>query len=422
MNKLKRILSECISKYAQKKGIEIKIDNISFLQGFIFKNICVQWYNEEVMIQSLCIKISIKDLLQNRYVARAIGNGITIASKHIAKADFNVETVECKASFDKHLKEIASDIILNQEIKLSFRSIRNPGNREFFLKAIDLSIDKYKNLFEEHILSHFMKKIYSNSQMTILCYYKLDKTTPFPIVNSKFQYDSLIIYPDNDVISKQYLLNELYKCNHLAKKYLLFEEIPEIIRRTVICTEDPSFELHKGISPVLLGMTLRANISQQALGPGGSTISMQLIKNALLNGEKTMCRKMEEAILTLLMENYYHVSKQDILEVYLNMIEFAPNLYGIEDAARFYFDKSSTELNIIEVIVLTYIIPRPIHFYEALLQKAEQLRRNLRNHIKQYLGVALQKKIVTQSNIQSIETKQIKFGKEFGVLTIESWI
>lgn len=119
------------------------------------------------------------------------------------------------------------------------------------------------------------------------------------------------------------------------------------------------------------------------------------------------------------MENHYLVSKQDILEVYLNMIEFALDVYGIEDAARFYFGKNSSRLNIVEAIVLTYIIPRPKHFYEALLQKTEQLRRNLHQHVRHYLDVALKKDMVTPDEVQSIETGTLVFSEKFGSLTIE---
>lgn len=112
------------------------------------------------------------------------------------------------------------------------------------------------------------------------------------------------------------------------------------------------------------------------------------------------------------------VSKHDILEIYLNMIEFVPNVYGIEDASKFYFGKPFSELNIVEVIVLTDVIPRPIYFYEALLQKTEQLRRNLNNHIKQYLSVALQKKIITRECLKSIGTDHIIFADEFGTLSL----
>ncbi len=419
MNILKRTLADSISKYALKKGIEINIDDISFKKGLTFKNASIQLCSAKAFIKSLHLKIEIKALFRKRIDLDVACKDATITCEHLSDKDFNIEMIECNVSCDKHLKNISCDAILSQKIPLSFKVIRNSNSSDFFIKAEHLSIDKYKWLFSEHILSHFMRTIYSDSSITILCYYKYDNESPYPKLSSIFQYDSLTVYPNNYIISKDYIINELSRCNHLAKDYKRYEEISEIIRRTVICTEDPSFELHKGISPILMGLTLRANINQKALGRGGSTISMQLIKNALLNGKRTMCRKIEETILTLLMENYYHVSKHDILEIYLNMIEFAPNIYGIEDAAKFYFFKPSSELNIVEIIVLTYIIPRPIHFYEALLQKTEQLRINLNNHIKQHLNVALQKKIITQECLNSIGTDYITFADEFGTLSLK---
>lgn len=419
MNKLKSILAERISKYALKKGVKIRIGDISLIKGISLNDVNIQIREEKAFVGSLRIGINLKALLRKRMVTTIRCKDIALTSKHLSEKEFNIETAECKISHDSKLKEIASDILLNQEIEISLRSIGNPESQEYFLKVKDLSIDKYKRLFDVHILSQFMGNLYSNSSITILCYYKCGKATPYPKINSAFQYDSLILNPDNYILSKEYILHELSKRNRIAREYKRYEEIPEIIRRTIISTEDPSFELHKGICPVLMGLTLRANINRNALERGGSTISMQLIKNALLNSERTMCRKIEEAILTLLMENYYHISKQDILEAYLNMIEFAPDVYGIEDAAKFYFGKSSAELSIIEVIVLTYIIPRPIHFYEALLLKTEQLQRNLHNHIKHYLSVVLHKKIITQDVVRPAEIRQIKFTERFGTLLLE---
>ena len=149
-------------------------------------------------------------------------------------------------------------------------------------------------------------------------------------------------------------------------------------------TEDPTYALHSGISRVALGMTIRENIKKRQLKVGGSTIDQQLIKNALLSEERTLYRKVEEAILTLLMVNYYHVDKKDILEVYLNMIEFGPNTYGIEDASQYYFSKPCRMISPIEALVLAYIIPRPLPFHKALLEKTDTLRENLYLHLLRF--------------------------------------
>lgn len=418
MNQLKEILLEYLSRYMQRKGIGLSAEDVSFRKGISFKKLDIDAYGKRVLIDNLHLKIGIIPLLRRKIAMNIVCENITVMPGHLSKTEFCLIRSENNILYDKQKKDFSISSILNESIALSFRIIRNVSEKEFFIKADHLSIDKYKQMFNGHIISSFMKTICSDSPITILCYYKYNCTSLYPKLKSTFQYDSLKIHPDNSILSKEYLIDELRKRKHLAKEYRTLEQIPEIIRRTVICTEDPSFELHKGISPVLTGMTIRTNIHQKALKRGGSTISMQLIKNALLNDERTFTRKIEEAILTLLMENHYLVSKQDILEVYLNMIEFAPDIYGIEDAARFYFGKTSSRLNIVEVIVLTYIIPRPKHFYEALLQKTEQLCKNLHQYVRHYLEVALKKDIVTPDEVQSIETRTIMFSKRFDKLSI----
>lgn len=419
MNKLKEMLLELLSRYAQRKRIGTYIEDFSLRNGISLKNADIDLYGERVVAEDSHLKIGKKALFRKRICIDFTCKNFIIMPGRLSEKEFHLAKIEGNVIYDKPQRELSMTVILNETIALSLKVLKGCGESEFFIKADHLSIDRYKQLFDGHILSHFMRIIHSDSPLTILCYYRYDHTSPYPKLNTTFQYDSLKIVPDSCILSKDYLIGELSRRNHLAKDYKLFGQIPEIIRRTVLCTEDPSFELHKGISPVLIGMTLRANIEQKALKRGGSTISMQLIKNALLNGERTFSRKIEEAILTLLMENYYHVSKQDVLEVYLNMIEFAPDVYGIEDAARFYFDKPSFELSIVEVLVLTYIIPRPIHFYEALLQKTEQLRKNLHAHIVQYLNVVVQKNIISPEAVRSVEIKRIEFTERFGTLLLE---
>ncbi len=419
MNQLKEILLEYLSRYMQRKGIGLSAEDVSFGKGISFKTLDIDAFGERMVIDTLRLKIGIMSLLRRKTAMNIVCENITVMPGHLSKTEFCLIRSEHNILYDKPKKDFSISAVLNESIALSFRMIRNSSGKEFFIKADHLSMDKYKQMFNGHIISGFMETICSDSPVTVLCCYKYNCTSPYPKFKSTFQYDSLKIHPDNSILSKEYLINELRKRKHLAKEYRTLEQIPEIIRRTIICTEDPSFELHKGISPVLTGMAIRTNIHQKALKRGGSTISMQLIKNALLNDERTFTRKIEEAILTLLMENHYLVSKQDILEVYLNMIEFAPDVYGIEDAARFYFGKNSSRLNIVEVIVLTYIIPRPKHFYEALLQKTEQLRRNLHQYLRHYLDVVLKKDIVTPDEVQSLATGTLLFSEKFGSLTIE---
>lgn len=176
------------------------------------------------------------------------------------------------------------------------------------------------------------------------------------------------------------------------------------------------FLLHNGFCDITLAMALRNAINSRHLSVGGSTITQQLVKNAMLNSERTLYRKAEELILALLIENYYHVPKKDILEAYLNMIELAPNIYGIEDGARFYFDKDCHELGIIEVLALTYAIPRPLFFHEALGNKSTQLSKNLYSHISTFYPSLIKKGIVEENEADMKQLDGIMFGHRFGFL------
>jgi membrane peptidoglycan carboxypeptidase len=89
---------------------------------------------------------------------------------------------------------------------------------------------------------------------------------------------------------------------------------------------------------------------------------MQLIKNVFLTREKTMARKLEEILLVYMLENNYIVSKERMFEVYLNLIEWGPNVYGIGEASRFYFQKSPAELTLNEALYLASIVPSPKGF------------------------------------------------------------
>lgn len=421
MNILDRIILKTISRLALKKGITFKAEKLYWwlFSTLILKTSDIHFRRSTLSAKYLHFKINILALLRMRLHIQAECKGCTIMSGHFAETAFYIEDFACSILINKRTKEFTVDIKLNEHITLAIKWIKNADNQEFFIKIPNISLNKYKQLFNGYFISEFMNTIYSDSTMTIMCYYKYDNIILYPRINAVFQYDSLDIKPIGCVLSKEYIIGNLCKNNHLSSHYLNYEAIPAKIRGAVICTEDPSFGLHKGICQIAIGLALRADLSQKRLSRGGSSISMQLIKNALLSQDRTLCRKIEEAILTLLMENYYKVSKRDILEMYLNMIEFAPNVYGIEDASLFYFGKSCTTLSITEIVSLTYIIPRPIFFYEALLQKTEQLSINLYRHIIHYSKVLVDKGICTEDEAATEKLEYISFSNRFGKLTLK---
>lgn len=144
--------------------------------------------------------------------------------------------------------------------------------------------------------------------------------------------------------------------------YTPLEAISPYLRKAVLTTEDPSFFSHHGFIGEAFRQSIIQNIKTKKFTRGASTISMQLVKNVFLTREKTLSRKLEEILLVYILENNRIASKARMLEVYFNIIEWGPNVYGIGEASRFYFSKHPSELSLNECIFLANIIPRPKGF------------------------------------------------------------
>lgn len=161
---------------------------------------------------------------------------------------------------------------------------------------------------------------------------------------------------------------EAYEDTTLMRRIVLGSENPaftplnqvsSIMKKTLLNTEDPYFYDHRGFEEEAFKLSIATNIKERAFKRGASTISMQLVKNVYLNRNKTMMRKFEEILLVWLMEASRQVSKDRMYEVYLNVIEWGKNVYGIQEAASYYFGKKPSELNIGESLYLSSIVPRP---------------------------------------------------------------
>ena len=142
-------------------------------------------------------------------------------------------------------------------------------------------------------------------------------------------------------------------------QFVTLENISPYLRNAILTTEDPSFFSHKGFVEEAIRSSIAVNFKEKAFKRGGSTISMQLVKNLFLNRNKTIVRKLEEILIVWLMESSRTVSKERMYEVYLNIIEWGRNVYGISEAARYYFGKQPSQLTLGESIYLASIVPRP---------------------------------------------------------------
>ena len=142
---------------------------------------------------------------------------------------------------------------------------------------------------------------------------------------------------------------------------------------------------------------------------GGSTISMQLIKNVFLTRNKTVARKMEEALDVWLIESNRLASKERMYEVYLNLIEWGPNVYGIGEASRFYFDKPASELTLAESIYLAMIIPRP-KWFKYNFDVNGKLKEGAASYYSVIAGHLLKKGIITEDEANTLQPNVVLKG------------
>lgn len=131
---------------------------------------------------------------------------------------------------------------------------------------------------------------------------------------------------------------------------------PHVINAVVV-SEDASFFWHDGFDINEIVDSAKKNWQKGEWARGGSTITQQLAKNVYLTPEKSLLRKLREAMISIQLERY--LTKHQILEKYLNVVEFGPGLYGIKDAARHYFRKPPLDLNILESVFLAFLLPDP---------------------------------------------------------------
>ncbi|MCG2612204.1 transglycosylase domain-containing protein [Flavobacterium sp. SM15] len=144
--------------------------------------------------------------------------------------------------------------------------------------------------------------------------------------------------------------------------YTPLDQISPYLEKAVLTNEDPSFFRHRGFINEAFKQSIVKNIRTKKFARGASTISMQLVKNVFLTREKTLSRKLEEILLVYILENNRIATKSRMLEVYFNVIEWGPNVYGIGEASHFYFQKSPSALSLNECLYLASIVPKPKKF------------------------------------------------------------
>ncbi len=173
--------------------------------------------------------------------------------------------------------------------------------------------------------------------------------TPVPTPNELATSQATIVYWNDGT-------TELGRLGDSTRRSVTLKDIPEQTQKAVLAAEDRTFYEHGGISPLGIGRAVINNLTGGSM-QGGSTITQQYAKNAFLTQERAISRKLKEAILAFKLETV--VSKDKILEDYLNTIYFGRGAYGIDAAARAYFNVPASELTLAQSAMLASIIKSP---------------------------------------------------------------
>lgn len=247
----------------------------------------------------------------------------------------------------------------------------------------------FKNFFN---LFTLIKNHINILNKTILEFFKIIKTHLYLILFSifgvlltlaiiyldptnKYSFDKISIY-ENTVVKDANLEVLDYIFTDEIRIWKDLNSIDSKLTSLVLFSEDDKFYDHKGIDIYEISNSIKKNIKAKKYKRGASTITQQLVKNLFLTKEKTIKRKLIELVLSFKIEE--KLSKKDIIEYYMNIIEWGPGIYGAEAASRYYFDKSSKDLDINEAIFLALIIPNP-NFYSPFY-KPENMDLVLAKH------------------------------------------
>ncbi|MEH2270286.1 MAG: transglycosylase domain-containing protein [Nostoc sp.] len=187
------------------------------------------------------------------------------------------------------------------------------------------------------------------------------------------------------------------------REVVTIDQISPNLKRAVLASEDSHFYDHHGINPVGIGRAALVNWAAGGVREGGSTITMQLVKNIFLSQKRAVTRKIAEAVLAIRLEQV--LSKDHILEMYLNQVYWGHNNYGVQTAARTYFKKSAQNLTLGESAMMAGLIQAPEEFSPFVSMKLAKQKQ------KEVLGRMLELNWITQQEYNDALNQEIKLGK-----------
>lgn len=175
----------------------------------------------------------------------------------------------------------------------------------------------------------------------------------------------------------------------------------------VLTTEDGGFPHHRGFNRPAIRSSIIANLAARRFVRGASTITMQLAKNLFLARDKTLARKLQEVVLTDYLEQTF--SKDELMELYLNVIEFGPAVYGVTAATEYYFGRSPADLNLAESLFLSSVLPAPLRY--GAMRDAAQVPDGWLRSLRSLMRIANKRGLVTDDELAESAAEPIVFWR-----------
>jgi len=169
--------------------------------------------------------------------------------------------------------------------------------------------------------------------------------------------------------------------------YRPLDQITPHLVSAVVTNEDGAFFRHRGFNTEAVKASIAENVKSASFRRGAGTITMQLVRNLYLGHERTLARKGQEVVLAWVLEHLTGLPKQRLLEIYLNIIEWGPDIHGADEAARYYFDRDARDLSIDQALFLAIIVPSPTR-WRTRFDKDGALRNSARAQMH-FIGRAM---------------------------------
>jgi len=244
-----------------------------------------------------------------------------------------------------------------------------------------------------------MKKFILISKIFIFIFFT------FIIVNMSFYVYAFItpkfsINTGSNIIFYDSENNDIFEY-YKNRDYVKLNKISKNVRDAIVSVEDKNFYNHKGFDYPRILKAIFINMTNGKIKQGASTISQQYVKNLYLTFDQTLKRKMKEAVLTIELETHY--SKDEILEGYLNTINFGAGNYGIKQASKYYFNKEPSDLTLEEATILVGIPKNPTYYNPITNYEHAKSRQ------KDVLTSMVRNKYITEDEMNKIYNTELSF-------------